>query len=136
MATITCQFVRPDKLMFEGEVDHLILVTESGELGIWPKHASLIAALGNGVVRLHKPQSDGGDEVDVIVSGGYAEVSGDMVIVLANHARRTDDIEPDVVQRTKDEAAAKRDEFPEGDHRRAYYEDKMAWCDMLLAASA
>lgn len=130
---ITCQFVRPDKLMFEGEVDHLILVTETGELGIWPGHSPLIAALGNGMVRLHLPESEGGGQVDVIVSHGYAEVSNNTVIVLANHARRSDDIEPEVVQQTKDEAIAKRDALPEGDHGRAYYDDKIAWCDMLLA---
>lgn len=130
---ITCLFVRPDRLMFQGEVDHLILVTETGELGIWPKHSSLIAALGNGMVRLHLPESEGGGEVDVIVSHGYAEVSDDTVTVLANHARRSDDIEADVVQRTKDKAIAAREALPEGDSRRAYYDDKVAWCDMLLA---
>lgn len=130
---ITCQFVRPDRLMFEGEVDHLILVTETGELGIWPKHSPLIAALGNGMVRLHLPQSKGGGQVDVLVSHGYAEVSNDTVIVLANHARKSDDIEVDVVQETKNTAIAKRDALPEGDHGRAYYDDKIAWCDLLLA---
>lgn len=130
---IHCQFVRPDRLMFEGDVDHLILVTESGELGIWPKHAPLIAALGNGVVRMHLPEGASDKEIDVIVSHGYAEVRDDTVIVLANHARRTDDIEPEVVKETKATAEAKRDAIPEGDHRRAFYDDKIAWCDLLLA---
>ena len=136
MATITCQFVRPDRLLFEGEVDHLVIVAESGELGVWPSHAPTIVALGDGVVRLHLPKEQGGELVKIIVSGGYAEVANNTVIVLANHARRSDDIEPEVVQRTKDEAAAARDALPEGDHRRAYYEEKMAWCDMLLEASS
>lgn len=130
---ISCQFVRPDKLMFEGDVDHLILVTETGELGVWPKHSPMIAALGNGVVRMYLPESEGGERVDVIVSHGYVEVSNDTVTVLANHARRSDDIEVDVVQETKDTAIANRDAFEPGDHRRAYYDDKIAWCDMLLA---
>jgi F-type H+-transporting ATPase subunit epsilon len=53
--------------------------------------------------------------------------------VLADHARRSDDIEPDVVQETKDAAIAKRDQFPDGDHRRAYYDEKIRWCDLLLS---
>ncbi len=130
---IHCQFVRPDRLIFEGDVDHLILVTESGELGIWPKHAPLIAALGNGVVRMHMPEGASDKEMDVIVSHGYVEVCDDTVTVLANHARRTDDIEPEVVQKTKAIAEAKRDAIPVGDHRRAFYDDKIAWCDLLLA---
>lgn len=130
---INCQFVRPDKLLFQGDVESLVLVSETGEVGIWPHHAPLIVALGNGVVRLHLPASDGGGEVKIIVSGGYAEVSNDTVIVLANHARRSDDIERDVVQTTKDKALAQRDALPEGDLRRAYYDEKVTWCDLLLA---
>lgn len=130
---INCQFVRPDKLLFQGDVNSLVLVAESGELGVWPGHAPTIVALGNGVVRLHLPQGDGGGEVQIIVSGGYAEVSNNTVTVLANHARRSDDIEADVVQRTKDAAIANRDALPKGDHRRAYYDDKVAWCDLLLS---
>ncbi len=128
-----CQFVRPDRLLFEGNVHHLVLVSASGELGVWPGHAPEICALGNGVVRLTLPDDEGGDVVNIIVSGGYAEVGADHVIVLANHARRSDDIEPDVVQRTKDEAIARRDALPEGDNRRAYYNEKIAWCDLLLS---
>ena len=126
MATIFCQFVRPDRLLFQGEVDHLVLVAETGELGVWPMHAPTIVALGDGVVRLHLPKSDGGDMVQIIVSGGYAEVSNNSVIVLADHARRSDDIERDVVLATREEAVAKRDTLP------MYYDNKIKWCDLLL----
>ena len=126
MGLITCQFVRPDKLLFEGKVQSLVLVTEYGELGVWPQHAAMIAALGDGVVRLHLPQEDGGDTVKIIVSGGYAEVSNDMVIILADHARREDDIERDVVLATRAAAEAKRDTLP------AYYDNKIKWCNLLL----
>ena len=61
-----------------------------------------------------------------------AEITPNHVIILADHARRTDDIEVDVVERTRGKAVASRDELPEGDGRRAYYENKIAWCDLLL----
>ncbi|MBO7674392.1 MAG: ATP synthase F1 subunit epsilon [Atopobiaceae bacterium] len=133
MASIFCQFVRPDKLLFQGDVAHLVLVTEAGELGVWPAHAPEICALGDGVVRLQLLDEDGGGTVNIIVLGGYVEIGNDNVIVLADHARRSDDIEPDVVQETKDAAIAKRDAYPPGDHRRAYYDEKIRWCDLLLS---
>jgi F-type H+-transporting ATPase subunit epsilon len=133
MASIFCQFVRPDKLLFQGNVAHLVLVTEAGELGVWPSHAPEICALGDGVVRLRLLDEDGGSTVNIIVLGGYVEIGNNNVIVLADHARRSDDIEPDVVQETKDAAIAKRDQFPDGDHRRAYYDEKIRWCDLLLS---
>ena len=132
MAHITCQFVRPDRMLFEGDVASMVLVTPNGELGIWPGHSPLISALGDGVVRLHNLPEDGGETVNVIISGGYAEVMPDHVIVLADHARRSDDIEPDVVKDTRGKAVASRDALPEGDNRRAYYDNKIAWCDLLL----
>ena len=132
MGKITCQFVRPDRLLYEGDVASMVLVTPTGELGVWPGHSPLICALGNGMGRLHRLPEAGGETVSVIVSGGYAEITPDQVIILADHARRADDIEPDVVNATRDKAVASRDALPEGDGRRAYYENKIAWCDLLL----
>lgn len=132
MAQITCQFVRPDRLLYEGPVASLVLVTATGELGVWPGHAPEIVALGNGVVRLHRLPEDGGGTVVVVVSGGYAEITPDQVIVLADHARREDDIEPEVVRETRGKAMASRDALPANDNRRAYYDNKIAWCDLLL----
>ena len=132
MAQILCQFVRPDRLLFEGPVASLVLATYTGELGVWPGHAAEICALGDGVVRLHRLPEDGGDTVRVIISGGYAEIANDTVIILADHARRADDIDPDVVKRTREKAVADMQAIPEDDHRRAYYENKVAWCDLLL----
>lgn len=132
MGKITCQFVRPDRLLYEGEVASLVLVSQAGELGVWPGHSSEICALGNGVVRLHRLEEKGGGTVKVIVSGGYAEITDDTVIVLADHARRSDDINKDDVIATKEKALADRDALDEDDNRRAYYENKAAWCDLLL----
>lgn len=132
MGKITCQFVRPDRLLYEGQVESLVLVTPSGELGVWPLHAPEIVALGDGVVRLNLLEENGGGTAKVIVSGGYAEIANDLVIVLADHARRSDDIEPDVVSATREQAMADRDALDPNDHRRAYYENKIRWCDLLL----
>ena len=132
MAQITCRFVRPDKLLYEGPVASLVLATHTGELGVWPGHAAEICALGEGVVRLNQLPEDGGGTVRVLIAGGYAEISNNTVIILADHARRTDDIDPAVVRQTRANALAERDSLAEGDHRRAYWENKAHWCDLLL----
>lgn len=132
MAELNCQFVRPDKLLYEGSVASCVLVSETGELGVWPGHAAEIIALGDGVVRLNLTERDGGGTAKVIVSGGYAEINGSSVIVLANHARLANDVEPDVVRKTRQAATDLRDEYPAGDSRRAYYDNKINWCNLLL----
>ena len=132
MAELTCQFVRPDRSLFEGPVASLVLVTYAGELGVWPGHASEIVALGDRVVRITRRAEDGGGEYDVVVSRGYAEIDNDEVIILADHARRADDIDPEKVRETRDEALEELDRIEEGNHRRAYFENKVRWCNLLL----
>lgn len=132
MSTLTCRIVRPDKLLFEGEVASVVLATQTGELGVLPNHASEICALGDGVMRVTPSPEVGGPVRGIIISGGYAEIADNMVVVLANHARATDDIEPERVKEVRQEAVEARDAIPEGDHRRAYYVNKINWCDLLL----
>lgn len=134
MAKISYQIVRPDKLMHEGEATSIVLVTKSGELGVLPGHAREICALGDGIVRImHEPDDTGATQSRVVVSGGYAEITGDMVIVLADHARDVDDIDPKVVSDTRAQAEEELSKLPAGDSRRAYFDSKIVWCDLLLA---
>lgn len=132
MATLTCQIVRPDKLLYEGEATSVVLAAYTGEIGVYPGHAAEVTALGDGVMRINRPEGvDGPAQLKVIISGGYAEVANDTVIVLATHARNVDDIEPETVARTRAKAVSQRDALPKDDHRRAYYNEKIAWCDLL-----
>ena len=132
MAEITCQFVRPDRLLYEGKVEHVVLITPRGEFGVWPLHAPEIVTLGDGVVRLACLPEDGGDTVRIIISGGYAEIANDTVIVLADHARRTDDIDIAQTEGLLEAARAKAAALDEDDNRRAYWEQKAKWFALLL----
>ena len=131
MATLTLRIVRPDRLVWEGEVDHVILTTPAGELGVWPLHAPLICALGNGVFRVFRTKDDK-DPARVIISGGYAEVMPNEVIILADHARRSDDVRRDSIDRTLAKAEAQLANLAPDDHRRLYWNEKIAWQNMLL----
>lgn len=132
MAELNVQFVRPDRALYEGPAASLVLVSYAGELGVYPGHAAEIVALGDGVVRMKLTEAEGGGERRVVVSGGYAEIDHDQVIILADHARRTDDIDADVVRQTRDEAIKSLETCEDGNHRRAYYENKINWCNLLL----
>ena len=132
MAELNVQFVRPDRALYEGPAARLVLVSYAGELGVYPGHAAEIVALGDGVVRMKLTEAEGGGERRVVVSGGYAEIDHDQVIILADHARRTDDIDADVVRQTRDEAIKSLEACEDGNHRRAYYENKINWCNLLL----
>lgn len=133
MDTFSYEIVRPDKLLHKGEATSLVLVTQTGELGVLPGHASEICVLGDGMMRVeHAPDEQGKTKTLIVVKGGYAEITQDKVIVLADHARDLDDIYPEVVEETKQAAQTELSHLGEKDSRRAYYETKIVWCDLLL----
>jgi F-type H+-transporting ATPase subunit epsilon len=84
--------------------DAVTLPGELGELGILPGHTPLVALLGVGRVAW----TDAGRKTSVAVRGGFVEVAGDAVRVLADVAAERDAID----------AAAAREERSAGDVRR------------------
>lgn len=82
------EIVTPQKKVFSEDVRFLVAVGVEGELGILPDHAPLISALNIGVLRI---QQDG-KNFKVVVNGGFMEVRGSRVTVLANSAERAEDI--------------------------------------------
>lgn len=48
------KIVAPNKVVFDDQVDEVVLPSVSGQLGILTNHAPLITGLGNGVMRVRK----------------------------------------------------------------------------------
>jgi F-type H+-transporting ATPase subunit epsilon len=84
---VNLEVMTPDRVVFSGEVDAVMLPALEGEMGILAGHADFIVMLGKGSVRA----TGRGETRDIAVSveGGYAEVSHDRVIVLPDAAEAT-----------------------------------------------
>lgn len=132
MGTLTIRFVKPDMVLYEGQGTELVLPAHTGELGVRPGHASEICALGDGVVRIKGIEGLEDETVRVMVSGGYAEIHNDTVVIIADHARAVKDFDEAIVLEKRKEALAARDVLPEGDPARAYYDNKVSWFDFEL----
>jgi F-type H+-transporting ATPase subunit epsilon len=89
-ATIHVDVVSAEASIFSGEAEFVVLPGESGELGIYPRHAPLITRIKPGAVRIQKP---GGDEELVFVAGGILEVQPKVITVLADTAIRGVDLD-------------------------------------------
>jgi F-type H+-transporting ATPase subunit epsilon len=99
LATIDCTLTTPERKVFEGAVRSVVVPAEDGELGILPRHAPLVASLGTGVLRL-EPASEPGAKRTYFVDGGFVQVLGDQVTVLAQVAVLASEID-----RAREEAA-------------------------------
>ncbi|MBN1121491.1 MAG: ATP synthase F1 subunit epsilon [Anaerolineae bacterium] len=84
-----CQIVTQERLVFEGEIDSIIVRNERGEMCILPGHEPLISVLTIDALRL---RHDGEEELYAI-GGGIIKVDGDSVVILANTAEAAYEID-------------------------------------------
>lgn len=90
MNKIKLKIVTPEKVIFDGEVEEILVPGSEGELGILPEHEPLLSVLKVGEMRIKK-----GNEWDhFALMGGFIEVRPDsQVKILANAAEHADDID-------------------------------------------
>jgi F-type H+-transporting ATPase subunit epsilon len=87
--TIRCEIVSQDRIVFQGDVDIVVLPGASGEMGILPHHSPVLSVLQFGVIRVRSK----GEEQFFTVAGGVAEVQPDQVTVLADAAENVQEID-------------------------------------------
>ena len=87
--TFRLEIATPERLLIQEEVTEAQIPARTGELGIRPEHAPLIAELGLGTLSY----VIGGRRREVFVAGGIVEVLPDRTRVLANAAERPDEID-------------------------------------------
>ena len=87
--TIRCEIVSQDRLVFEGDVDIVVLPGSDGEMGILPNHAPLLSTLKMGIIKVRH----GGEEDLYTVTGGVVEVQPDIITILADAAEDIGEID-------------------------------------------
>jgi F-type H+-transporting ATPase subunit epsilon len=76
------EIVTPQGSLLRGAVDMVEFPSQAGELGIYPGHVPLLVDLAAGALRVHK----GGQEELFAVAGGYVQIYGGLVRVVATFA--------------------------------------------------
>jgi F-type H+-transporting ATPase subunit epsilon len=92
--TLLVEVVTPEHIVYTNEVEMVVVPAIDGEIGILPLHAPLVGALKAGEVRFKI-----GDTTEwFAVSGGYIQVHEDKVIILADDAVQSSQIDVDRVK--------------------------------------
>jgi F-type H+-transporting ATPase subunit epsilon len=100
---LTLELATPSRLVVTAEVDEVVVPGSQGYFGVLPGHAPLLATLGIGELTYRV----GRDESHVAISGGFAEVRNDKVIILADAAEPPADIDRTRAERSRDRAEAR-----------------------------
>jgi F-type H+-transporting ATPase subunit epsilon len=74
-----CLIVTPEKQLADRQADFLIMPAFDGQIGILPEHAALLCKLSQGYLRIDEGQKKN----FYYISGGFAEVLDNKVIILA-----------------------------------------------------
>ena len=103
-------------MVYSDEVDVVVAPGIEGQLAILPNHAPLMTMLQPGELMVRKE----GEEESIFVSGGFLEVQGNKVTVLADTAERAEEIDTSRAEEAR-LRAERRIAMPssEADHARA-----------------
>lgn len=74
--------VSPERELFHGEVDHVVVPGSEGEFGVSPSHAPVMSVVKAGALRV----LNDGAERRIFVNGGFADVTPEGLTVLAEDA--------------------------------------------------
>ena len=119
-STIRLELVTPERLVLSEEVDEVVLPGYEGEFGVLPGHTQFLAILNIGMMWYRK----GSAMIKIALGGGFAEVTPERIVVLADTAERTDEIDVARAQRARDRAEARLKEMSLDDetYAKAYAE--------------
>src|SRR5262245_7624290 len=94
------ELATPIRLLVSRDVDEVVAPGTEGYFGVLPGHAPFLTTLGSGEVSYRS----GREESALAVSGGFAEVTGDHVIILAESAELPEEIDVARAERAKQRA--------------------------------
>ncbi len=97
--SLSLEIVTPEAKVYSDTIDSVVIPTVEGEIGVLPGHIPLLTQIEHGELRVTK-----GNTIQwLAIGGGFAQIDGDRVRVLAEQA-----ITEEKIDETAVEAAMKR----------------------------
>lgn len=127
------EIITPEKTVYKDEIEEAVVPTMQGQIAILPNHAQLLSQVAPGEIIVKKNNK----EYYLAITSGFLEVSKNKVIILANYAVRSEEIEvskaleaqrkAEKIMKESEEKISKKDfALAEADLRRSILELKVA----------
>jgi F-type H+-transporting ATPase subunit epsilon len=94
------EIVTPERQAYSEQVDAVFCPGVEGELGVLPHHAPLLSTLGIGELRIRR----GDVEEYFAIAGGFLQVRPDKVVVMAELADLSSEIDLEAAEEARHEA--------------------------------
>ena len=106
--------VSPERRVFAGEVDMVVVPGVEGDFGVLAGHAPFMSTIRTGAIAVHA----GNDVIRTFIRGGFAEVTAGGLTILAEEAIDLADVNAEEVSRSLTEAREDLGQARNDDERR------------------
>ena len=96
MATFTFELVSPERVLFSGAVDAVVLPAVEGDMTVLAGHAPMMTALKTGFLVVTDTPGNG---KRILIRGGFADINQNGLTVLAEKALPAEELTQDVLDR-------------------------------------
>ena len=97
MSTFNLHVVALDRVFYDGPCDTLTIPAVDGEKGILAGHEPMVMAITAGEMRFNAD----GQQHTAAVGCGFAEITGDKVVVITDFAQKPEEIDIEHAERAK-----------------------------------
>lgn len=96
MANFNFELVSPERVLFSGSVDAVVLPASDGDMTVLAGHAPMMTTLKTGFLVV---TSNPGNGTRVLVRGGFADINQNGLTVLAERALPAEELTQDVLDK-------------------------------------
>ena len=94
MPGLTFELVSPERILYSGDVDAVVLPATEGDMTVLPGHAPVMTTLKTGFLVI---TDNPGNGRRMLIRGGFADISQSGLTVLAERALPEEEITQDVL---------------------------------------
>lgn len=134
MAGLVCDIVTPAAKLYSNDAYMVVVPGVEGEMGFLQGHVPLVSVLADGVVRIQI--ENGGETKRFALQGGYVQVTGQKVIILADRALPAESIDADKARADLAELEAKLAGMTAEEAALTTLAADISWCNAQLKAVA
>ncbi|TGK10215.1 ATP synthase F1 subunit epsilon [Leptospira fletcheri] len=97
---LTVSVISPEKVLYSGDADSLVVPGNEGFFGVLPGHTSLVSLLGVGILEIRQ----GNKTKIVVIEGGFFEIRDNKVTILTDHGALKEEIDLDSAKKALEDA--------------------------------
>lgn len=128
------EIVTPENLVSKEEIDKLTVPTSMGEITILPGHMPLVTRIGEGEIIITTKNKSS----YLAVTGGFLQISGDTITLLADFAIRSEEINTQRVleakKRAEEQLKKRGEDMSERDFATAQAEMRKAILELKISS--